>query len=223
MAHHFPTTPPNTPGFPLYPVTSIQAHTVYEGDEVFIGYSQTRNPCLTNAPNLDGETEFIQMDGNNNIDITVSGSDGFICLDLDMFLEFYQFYSIGSLPIGTYNIQMYWTRPSIPFPTPPGNTRLPLGENIQFEVLAPVVIPLFNLYSLIALGGMLIFFSFLYLRKKSKIVLLSIVCLLLFSGSLPAKKFHLILSSDIGTPTAQDIINQASTSPLTTCMVIKLL
>jgi len=66
---------------------------------------------------------------------------------------------------------MYWSDTSTPLPVPIGFPRLPLGENIQFEVLAPIVIPLFNLYSLITLGGILMFFSFLYLRKRPKLPL----------------------------------------------------
>lgn len=214
FAHHFPTTPPNTPGLPLYPVTSIKAHTIYEGDEIFIGYAPLRFPCLgVTIPNIFGDTEFIQIDANNNIEITVPGGAGFICFDLDLVLSAYQFYSLGELPVGTYSIQMYWTVSSTPFPLLPGAPRLPLGENIQFEVLAPVIIPLFNFYSLIILGGIFMFISFFYLRKKSKYLLLSMVCCLLFSGSLSAKKFHMILSSDVGTPTAEDIVNQAATSP----------
>jgi len=213
-ADHFPTTPPNTPGFPLYPVTSIKAHTIYEGDEVFIGYSPTRFPCLgATIPNTFGEIKFIQIDSNNDIEITVPGSADSICFDLDVILDIYQFYSLGILPVGTYNIQMYWTGTAIPFPLPPGASRLPLGENIQFEVLAPVVIPLFDIYSLIILGGILMFISFLYLRNNSKYLLLSMICCLLFSGNLSAKKFHIILSSNAGTPTAEDIVNQATTSP----------
>ncbi len=170
FAHHFPTTPPNTPGFPRYPVTSIKAHLIYEGDEVFIGYSQTRLPCLTKIPNVNGNTEYIQID-NNNIEITVSGSDSFTCLDLDMLLEFYQFYSLGRLPKGIYNIQMYWTRPSLPFPTPPNSTRSTIGQNIQFEVLAPVVIPMSNPYSLIIFGGIIMLISLIFIRFNESIPL----------------------------------------------------
>jgi len=108
---------------------------------------------------------------------------------------------------------MYWSDTSTPLPVPLGFPRLPLGENIQFEVVAPVVIPLFSFFSLIILASILMFISFIYLRKKSKNILLSIVCILLFSGNLSAKKSHLILSSNIGTPTAEDIVNQASTFP----------
>ncbi len=206
LAHHFPTTPPNTPGFPLYPVTSIKAHTIYEGDEVFIGYSPIRFPCLgTKQSNIFGDTKFIQIDSNNNVDITVPGSAGSICFDLDIILDAYQFYSLGELPIGTYNIQMYWSGTAIPFPLPPGASRLAIGENIQFEVLAPVVIPFSNPYSLIILGGIIMLISLLFIRKKSKSVLLTTVCLLLFSAGVSAKKFHLILSTNLGTPSASKL------------------
>ena len=169
FAHHFPTTPPNTPGFPLYPVTSIKAHTIYEGDEIFIGYAPLRFPCLgVSVPNIFGDTQFIQIDANNNIEITVPGSPDSICFDLDVVLDAYQFYSLGELPVGTYNIQMYWSGTAIPFPLPPGASRLPIGDNIQFEVLAPVVVPLSNPYSLIILGGVIMFISLVFIRRKSK-------------------------------------------------------
>jgi len=166
VADHFPNIPP-------FPATSIRAHVIYAGDEVFIGYSPTRSPCLgIPIPNFQGDTEFIEIDVNNNIEITVSALSTFPCLDLDTSLIAYQFYSLGILPVGAYNIQMYWSDTSTPLPVPIGFPRLPLGENIQFEVLAPIVIPLFNLYSLITLGGILMFVSFLYLRKRPKSIIL---------------------------------------------------
>ena len=189
LSHHFPTTPPNTPGFPLYPVTSIQAHTIYEGDEVFIGYSPTRYPCLEALSNFEGDTEYIEIDDNNNIEITVSGLGSFPCLNLDIFLNSYQFYSLGELSAGTYNIQMYWSDTSTPLPVPPGFPREPLGENIQFGVLTPEVIPVLNFYSLIILGVLILFITYLYTRKKSKFILLSIIVLLFFSGNFQQKSF----------------------------------
>ncbi len=62
---------------------------------------------------------------------------------------------------------MYWTISSTPFSLPSGAPRLPLGENIQLE-LAPVVVLLSNLYSLIILGGVIMLISLVFLRRKSK-------------------------------------------------------
>jgi len=121
----------------------------------------------------------------------------------------FEFFSLGVLPVGVYSIQMYWVSPSRPFPVPESVNRPLIGEVIQFEVFAPVLVPASNLYSLGLLVLGVLFVAMSILKKKPKKILVSLVILLFFSQQLSAKTFHILLSAEDGAPSAEFVVNEA--------------
>jgi hypothetical protein len=148
------------------PVTAIVPNYITVGTEVFIGYDRGRFPCLEAFPNFQGLLEYIEMDEDNNIEITVSGVAQFPCFDYSSTIEQFQFYSLGVLPVGNYSIQVYWTDPGTFLPVPPDLNRFEIGETVQFEVHAPVIIPSLSHTSLIILMVFMILISLLFHREK---------------------------------------------------------
>lgn len=202
LADHFPDFPP-------FPVTAIQAHTIMEGDEVFFGYSPSRYPCLQSSPNFQGISEYIEFDGNN-IEITVSALGNFPCHDLDTDLIAYEFYNLGTMPAGVYNIQMYWTDPSTPLPVPVNLNRLSIGGIVQFEVLTPKTVPSLAFISLLLLISGVMFLGLIKLKKIRKLTIFRLFALV-FSQNTLAKTFHILLNNN--GVSAEDIMTQSQTSP----------
>ena len=198
-------------GFP--PFTTVRPSNVTVGTEVFIGYDPLQNPCLQSIPNFQGDSQYISIDSNNHIEITISALGFSPCLNLGIENPPYFFHSLGILPVGDYTVQMFWTDTSTPLPVPPNLNRLPLGETISFGVSEPVIIPFLSFYSLLLLGALFMFISLLHFKKNTKVVLSSLVIMLFFSQNISAKTFHILLSADNGSPTASEVVNQALTSP----------
>ncbi len=193
--------------------TSISTNTLIFGTEVLIGYDRARLPCFEALPNFEGDTEYIKIDANNNMEITVSGLGSAPCLNLSTSYLQFQKYSLGVLPIGQYTIQMYWADISTPLPVPPDRNRVLFGQTIQFEILEPVVVPFLTIYMTVALVLMIVFLAWIYFRKSSKLIVLSMLTSLLFTTSLSAKTYLIQLSSDVSAPTPDEVMGQANISP----------
>ena len=194
------------------PITVIRPDSITTTTDVMIGFDPFQNPCLQPLPNFLGQTELLEIDGNN-ISFTITALGTNPCLNIPLDEPPYEFFNLGTFPEGTYNIQMFWVDTSTAFPIPVGEVSLPVGDVITFIVTAPQVIPLLSFYSLIILGVLLIFLTFINFKKKSKIILSLLVIMLVYSQNISAKTFHILLSSDEGMATPEDIVNQASTSP----------
>ena len=193
--------------------TSISTNSMIYGTEVLIGYDRARFPCFEALPNFEGDTEYIEIDANNNMEITVSGLGSAPCLNLSTSYLQFQKYSLGVLPIGQYTIQMYLADDSTPLPVPPDMNRILYGLLIEFEVVAPVVVPLFNGYMIVALVLMIVLLSWFYFRKSAKLIVLSMLTSLLLTTSLSAKTYLIQLSSDVSAPTPDEVMGQANISP----------
>jgi len=194
------------------PITVVRPNTITTNTNVMIGFDPFQNPCLRPLPNFLGQTELLELDSNNiSFTITALGTDP--CLNIPLDEPPYEFFNLGTFPEGIYNIQMFWVDTSTAFPIPIGEISLPVGDVITFVVSAPIVIPLLNFYSLIILGAFIMLFTFFNFKKKSKTILTLLVVMLVYSQSMSAKTFHILLSSDEGMSTPEDIVNQASTSP----------
>ena len=191
------------------PVTAIVPNHITVGTEVFIGYDDGIFPCLEAFPNFQGLSEYIEMDENNEIEITVSGVAQFPCFGFPTPIGQFQFFSLGVLPVGDYSIQVYWTDPATPLPVPPNLNRFEIGEIVQFQVNAPIVIPASNLYSLALLVLLVFFLALYFIKKNPKILFVSLIFLLFFSQQLSAKTFHILLSAEDGTPSAEFVVNEA--------------
>jgi len=198
-------------GFP--PFTSVSPSSVIVGSEIFIGYDPLQFPCLQSLANFQGDSQYINIDSNNHVEITISALGFTPCLNIGVDNPPYTFHSLGILPVGEYTVQMYWTDTSTPLPVPPNLNRLPLGDVLSFGVLSPVVIPLLNFYSLIFLGVLLMLISLFHFRRNAKIIISSLIILLLFSQNISAKTFHILLTADNGSPTPEDVVVQSLTSP----------
>jgi len=108
---------------------------------------------------------------------------------------------------------MYWTDTSTPLPVPPNLNRLPLGELISFGVFPPVFVPTLSLWALFLTITGFFMFSLLTLRKRLIRTSITMIFLLVSTGGF-AKTFHIMLSNQSGAPSAEQLVNQAATSPL---------
>ena len=151
------------------PITVVRPDSITTTTDVMIGFDPFQNPCLQPLPNFLGQTELLEIDGNN-ISFTITALGTNPCLNIPLDEPPYEFFNLGIFPEGTYNIQMFWVDTSTAFPIPVGEISLPVGDVITFIVTAPKVIPLLSFYSLIILGLLLIFFTFINFKKKSKII-----------------------------------------------------
>ena len=193
--------------------TSISTNSMIYGTEVLIGYDRARFPCLEALVNFEGDTEYIEIDANNNMEITISAVGHAPCLGFPTSYSQFQKYSLGVLPIGQYTIQMYWTDDATPLPVPPNLNRILHGLLIEFEIVAPVVVPFLNGYMIVALVLMIVFLAWIYFRKSSKLIVLSMLTSLLLTTSLSAKTYLIQLSSDVSAPTPDEVMGQANISP----------
>ncbi len=197
-------------GFP--PFTDINPNNITVGQEVFIGFDPLQTPCLQGLPNFQGLTEFVEIDANNFIDITIVALGTSPCLNIGVENPPYQYYSLGVLPEGDYTVQMYWTDNSVALPVTDPLLRLAIGDLLQFRVGSPTPVPTLNILGLMALLSLSLIIAGINLRKAQKRTAV-LLLLLLFSTMSYSKKFHIQLSAEEGAPTAEELINQATTSP----------
>ena len=175
-------------GFP--PMTDVSPNNITTGQDVIFGYDPLQTPCLEALPNFQGLTEYIEIDQDNHIEITISGLGSEPCLDIGVENPPYQYYSLGVLPEGEYSVQMYWTDTSTPLPVPPNLNRLTLGEVIQFGIFPPASVPTLGFWALvmIVLGVFpLVLYMFKVKMKKITVMLVLIFC----SSSGFSKPFHI--------------------------------
>ncbi|MFC3193364.1 hypothetical protein ACFODZ_03805 [Marinicella sediminis] len=139
-------------GFP--PFTDVQPDVVYEGQEVFVGYDPLQTPCLRALPNFQGLTEYIVMDEDNFIDITIVALGTSPCLNIGVDNPPYQYYSLGRLPIGEYTVQMYWAGSSTALPVGDPSERLTIGELLEFRVVQLAEVPVLGFELMLLLAGL---------------------------------------------------------------------
>ena len=174
------------------PVTAIVPNHITVGTEVFIGYDDGIFPCLEAFSNFQGLSEYIEMNENNEIEITVSGFGQTPCFGLPTPIGQFEFFSLGVLPVGVYSIQMYWADTSTPLPVPKNLNRGLIGGIVTFQVHEPVVIPVSNPYLLSLLVLIILLASLYFLNNRLKITVVSLVVLLVFSQQLKIVKINLI-------------------------------
>lgn len=197
-------------GFP--PFTDISPNNITVGQEVFMGYDLIQSPCLQSVPNSQGLTSYVEMIGNH-IDIIITGLGTSPCLNIPVTPPPYYYYSLGMLPEGNYTAQMYWVSPSRTFPLPEDVTPTALGETLAFSVGAPITVPTLGQWGIFAL--LILFFGVginKMIKETGKKLTLMLVLLSLNSIAF-SKTFHIMLSTEPGAPSADVVVNQASTSP----------
>ncbi len=194
--------------------TGILPETIFVGDEVQMALAAFFGFCIATEENIDGDRYYYEIDDNNHITVIIVGFIFDPCAGGGAISGFTHFYSLGQLPTGNYTAQMYLVGFTDTFPPQPGQFGSLLGGNINFTVNAlPVAVPSSTLYSITLLGLFIVVLAFVKLNMmslKSSLYL----SLLLLSTSLSANKtFHILLSADDGTPTAEQVVSQANTSP----------
>lgn len=126
-------------GFP--PFTDVESEVVYVGQEVFVGYDPLQSPCLQGLANFQGLTEYMVMDDNNFIDITIVALGTSPCLNIGVEHPPYQYYSLGTLPVGQYTVQMYWADNSTTLPVVNPAERVAIGQLLTFGVVELADVP----------------------------------------------------------------------------------
>ena len=193
--------------------TGILPETIFVGDEVQMALAAAFEYCISPEENIDGELYYYEIDNNNHITVIIAGAIFDPCAGGGAISDFTHFYSLGQLPVGEYTALLHLVDINETFPPMSGLLGTQIGNNISFTVNAlPIGVPVNGFFSIMLLALFIMVLALIKL-KKLPFKLSFYMVLLLLSTNLSAKTFHILLSAAAGTPTAEQVVAQANTSP----------
>jgi len=162
-----------------------------------VGINLSNPPCW--VPKLHEEPTFALFRNGNQLELVVAATGAPFCNPLPLLDPPHQFYNIGMLEEGTYDLQVRAVfRNTLFFPFANDGTVIGHINNIHVGVATPV--PSLHWFSIGLLALFVLFVVFYKFNKNSKKGLLLVV-MLLFVGNVQAEKIFHNSSADEAAPT----------------------